>query len=126
MYILEMVLDSSRVHNFHYMTVAQVKMSLFLGLIWTRLYILIIKIYILILGLDPTQELHDTNLTAEAQYLINFSISNRKFCLSLHYNGSGSFSFVNGTKIYQFKAKDSEMKKISFVFRKFLRRVFSQ
>ena len=49
-------------------------------------------------------------MTAEAQYSFNFSRSNRKFCLSLHYNGSNSFLFVNATKIYQFKAKDSEIK----------------
>ena len=30
--------------------------------------------------------------------------------LSLHYNGSSSFLLVNATKIYQFKAKDSETK----------------
>ena len=30
--------------------------------------------------------------------------------LSLHYNGTNSFLFVNATKIYQFKAKDSEIK----------------
>ena len=30
--------------------------------------------------------------------------------LSLEYNGRNSFLFVNATKIYQFKAKDSEMK----------------
>ena len=30
--------------------------------------------------------------------------------LSLHYNGSSSFFCVNTTKIYQFKAKDSETK----------------
>ena len=29
----------------------------------------------------------------------------------MHYNGSKSFLFVNATKIYQFKAKDSEIKK---------------
>ena len=29
--------------------------------------------------------------------------------LSLHYNGSNSFLFVNAVKIYQFKAKDSEV-----------------
>ena len=50
---------------------------------------------ILILGKGPTQGLNDTTLTAKAQYSINFSISNRKFCLSLHYNGSNSFLFVN-------------------------------
>ena len=61
---------------------------------------------ILILGIGPTQGLDDTRLSAEAQYSINFSRSNRKFCLSLHYNGRNSFLFVNATKIYQFKAKD--------------------
>ena len=29
----------------------------------------------------------------------------------MHYNGSNSFLFVNATKIYQFKAKDLEIKK---------------
>ena len=29
----------------------------------------------------------------------------------MYYNGSNSFLFVNATKIYQFKAKDSETKK---------------
>ena len=67
---------------------------------------------ILILGIGPTQGLDDTTLTAEAQYSINFSISNRKFCLIMHYNGRSSFLFLNATKIYQFKAKDSKIKKI--------------
>ena len=66
---------------------------------------------ILILGKGPTQGLDDTTLTAEAEYSINFPRSNRKFSLSLHYNGSNSFLFVTATKIYQFKAKDSEIMK---------------
>ena len=58
-----------------------------------------------------TQGLCNTTLTAEAKYSINFTKSRKKkFVLSLHYNGSNSFSFVNATKIYQFKAKDSEIK----------------
>ena len=66
---------------------------------------------ILILGFYLTQGLDDTTLTGEAQYSINFSRSNKKFCLSLHYNGSNRFLFVNATKIYQFTANDSEIKK---------------
>ena len=31
---------------------------------------------------------------------------NKKFCLSLHYNWSNNFLFVNGLNIYQFKTKD--------------------
>ena len=65
---------------------------------------------ILILGEGPTQGLDDTTLTAEAKYPINFTQSIKRFVLSLHYNLSNSFSFVTATKIYQFKAKDSEIK----------------
>ena len=32
-----------------------------------------------------------------------------KSCLSLHYNGANSYLFVNGTEIYKFKAKDSDI-----------------
>ena len=38
---------------------------------------------ILILGKNPTQGLDDTTLTKESQNLINFTRSNRNFCLSL-------------------------------------------
>ena len=37
-------------------------------------------------------------------------MSERKFCLSLQYNGTNSSSFVNATKIHQFKVKNSEIK----------------
>ena len=42
-------------------------------------------------------------------YSINFTEKNKKFCLSLHYNGANSYLFVNGTEIYKFKAKESEI-----------------
>ena len=71
--------------------------------------ILIIKKDILILGKGPTQGLDDTKLTAKAEYSINFTEQGKKFCLSLHCNGSNSYLFVNDTKIYQFKTKDSEV-----------------
>ena len=53
---------------------------------------------ILVLGKGPTQGLEHT-LTAEKMYSINFTVSNKKFCLSLHYNGANSYLFVNGTEI---------------------------
>ena len=53
---------------------------------------------ILILGKDPTQGLEQT-LTAGKMYSINFTVTKKKFCLSLHYNGANSYLFVNGTKI---------------------------
>ena len=66
------------------------------------------KIDILVLGKGPTQGLEHT-LTAEKMYSINFTEKNKKFCLSLHYNGANSYLFVNGTEIYKFKAKDSKI-----------------
>ena len=63
---------------------------------------------ILILGKGPSQGLVHT-LTAEKMYSINFTVTRKKFCLSLHYNGANSYLFVNGTEIYKFKAKDSEI-----------------
>ena len=42
-------------------------------------------------------------------YSINFSVTKKKFCLNLHYNGANSYLFVNGTEIHKFKAKDSEI-----------------
>ena len=41
-------------------------------------------------------------------YSISFTEKNKRFCLSLHYNGTNSYLFVNGTEIYKFEAKDSE------------------
>ena len=63
---------------------------------------------ILVLGKGPTQGSEST-LNAEKIYSINFSLTKKKFCLSLHYNGTNSYLFVNGTEIYKFKAKDSEV-----------------
>ena len=42
-------------------------------------------------------------------YSISFTVSKKKFCLSLHYNEANSYLFVNGTEIYKFKAKGSEI-----------------
>ena len=63
---------------------------------------------ILNLGNGPTQDLEHT-LSAGKMYSINFTENNKKFCLSLHYNGANSCLFVNGREIYKFKAKDSEL-----------------
>ena len=40
---------------------------------------------------------------------INFTVTKKKFSLSLHYNGANSYLFVDSTEIYKFKAKDSEI-----------------
>ena len=63
---------------------------------------------ILVLGRGPTQGLEIT-LTEEKMYPNNFKVTKNKFCFSLHYSGSNSYLFVNGTEIIKFKAKDSEI-----------------
>ena len=62
----------------------------------------------LVLGKGPTQGLEHT-LTAEKMYPINFTVTKKKFCLSLHYNGGNSYLFVNGKETVKFKAKDSKI-----------------
>ena len=64
---------------------------------------------ILILGKGPTQGLGEHSLTAEKMYSINFTLTKKKFFLSLRYNRANSYLFVNGTEIIKFKAKDSKI-----------------
>ena len=50
-------------------------------------------------------------------YSINFTLTKKRFCLILHYNGTSSYLFVNGTEIYKFKSKDwsvDNMKRTGF------------
>ena len=56
----------------------------------------------------PSQGLEHT-LTTEKLYSINFTENNKKFCLSLRYNGVNSYLFINRAKIIKIKAKDSEI-----------------
>ena len=42
-------------------------------------------------------------------YSINFTVTRKKNFLTLIYNGANSYLFVNGTEVYKFKAKDSEI-----------------
>ena len=46
---------------------------------------------ILILMKGSKQGLDDTTITAEVEYSFNFLKTERKFCLSLHYNESKCF-----------------------------------
>ena len=38
-------------------------------------------------------------------YSPNFTVDNKIFCLSLHYNGDNSSLFLNGKEVIKFKAK---------------------
>ena len=65
--------------------------------------------YILVLGKGPTKGLEHT-LSAEKMYSINFTVTRKRFCFSLHYNGTNSYLFVKGIEIHKFKAKDSDIR----------------
>ena len=67
-----------------------------------------------IFGEGLTQSLNDTTLTSETKCHIDFTLSGKKFILSLRYYGSNGFLFVNAIKMYQFKAKDSEIKNYTY------------
>ena len=64
---------------------------------------------ILILGKDTTQGLGEHSSTAEKMYSVNLTDHRLKYCLCLHYNGANSYLFVNGTEIFNFKAKGSKI-----------------
>ena len=106
-------LDSMHVHNFHYQTVARVKLSLFLDLInSSSIHVDNKKKDILVLGEGSTQRIDDSTIKSEVKYPIRFTESAKIFVLPLHYNGSNNFLFVNAAKIYQLKAKYSKTKTI--------------
>ena len=68
---------------------------------------------IYIMGDLFVQGINDTTLYAEKVYSQNFTAVNKKFVLSLHYNGDNSYLFVNGKEELKFKAKDDQtVKKI--------------
>ena len=74
--------------------------------------------------------MNDRRLNAEKEYWINFTEHNKKFCLSLHYNGKNSYIFVNGADMHIIKGKDSEIKttlvylgSISKTFRLIVRKI---
>ena len=75
---------------------------------------MIIKKDILVLREGSTDELDDTNITAEAKWFINITKSKKEICL--HYkkvciaNEATVFLCANGVKMYQFKAKHSGIK----------------
>ena len=58
----------------------------------------------------------NTRMKVESKYPFNFTLSGERFVLSLNYNGRNSFFLVNATKIYEFKAKESEVKDCSHCF----------
>ena len=68
---------------------------------------------VLVLGHGLIEKINDTTIYAEKMYSPNFTVDNKIFCLSLHYNGDNSYLFVNGKEVTKFKAKNSELIKYS-------------
>ena len=63
---------------------------------------------IFILGKGPMQGLEHT-LSTGKMYSINLTEHNKRFCLSLHYNGAKVYLFVNSKQIHKSREKDSEI-----------------
>ena len=66
---------------------------------------------VLVLGHSLIQKINDTTIYAEKMYLPNFTINNKTFCLSLHYNGDNNYLFVHSKEVTKFKVKNSELTK---------------
>ena len=59
---------------------------------------------IYVLGKDIVQGINNTTIYAEKIYKSNFTEQNKKFVLSLPYNGDNSYLFVNGSQELKFKS----------------------
>ena len=78
---------------------------------------------IVVLDRDFIQGRDGTTTYAEKMYSSKFTVANKKFCLSLHYNGDNSYLLVNG-KVIIFKAENSELYHINYVSEVF-QKIFS-
>ena len=78
---------------------------------------IIIKNHFLVLGEGSTKGINDS---AKAAKKINstFSKAKTKFCLSLHYNSTNSYLYVNKTKIYKLKGHKFCLRSVSIFFLK--------
>ena len=62
-----------------------------------------------VLGDWLVQGFNDTTIYAEKVFSFNFTEVEKKFFLSLHYNGDNSYLFVNGKQELKFKAKNDQI-----------------
>ena len=61
---------------------------------------------VLVLGKEAfVQGINGTTIYAEKMYSTNFTVNNKKKCLSLHHNGDNSYLFVNGKEFINLKPK---------------------
>ena len=67
--------------------------------------------HIYLMGKGLTQGVNVTTIYVEKIYDRNFTEPDKKFVLSLHYNGDNSYLFVNGRQELKFKAKTDQLVK---------------
>ena len=67
--------------------------------------------HIYVMGTGLSKAIHDTTLYAEKDFYRNFTDPGKIFMLSLHYNGDGSYLFVNGRQELKFKYKSDQLVK---------------
>ena len=66
---------------------------------------------IYVMGKGFVQGINNRTLYAEKVCSQNFTHPNKKFVLSLHYNGDDSYLFVNGKQELKFKCKSDQLVK---------------
>ena len=64
---------------------------------------------IYLMGRDHIRKINDTTIYAEKNFHTNFTRTEKKIVLSLHYYNDDSYLFVNGRQELQFKTKDNQM-----------------
>ena len=64
-----------------------------------------------LMGKDFIQGIDDTTIYAEKNFKTNFTDPGNKFVLSLHYNGTNSYLFVNGYQELKFTEKNAKIPK---------------
>ena len=67
--------------------------------------------HIYLMGTGLKQGINDTTISAEKDFYRNFTDFDKKFVLSLHYNGDNSYLSVNGRQELKFKAKTDQLVK---------------
>ena len=67
--------------------------------------------HIYLMGTGLMQGINDTTIYAEKNFYRNFTDFDKKFMLSLHYNGNDSYLFVNGKQDIKFKTKTDQLAK---------------
>ena len=71
------------------------------------------KTNLLIIG-EGIIQIDNTTLAAEKMYCVNFTENNKKFCLSLHYNGANSYLFVNVQKLLNLRQRILRLQQIQY------------